>query len=157
MRMETPSRAEPRMSTLITAGIVAAALFYFGIITDNFILRLITKPLPILPMMALVYHHARDHYGRFIFSGLFFCMIGDVLLMFADFFLFGMAAFFIGHACFVAAFVRVSRHWHPLRALPFAVWIGYLMYVTWDRLGDLQWAVPVYAATIGIMMWRASA
>ncbi|ATB31956.1 lysoplasmalogenase [Melittangium boletus] len=70
-----------------------------------------------------------------LYGALLFCWIGDVALLFNDFFLYGMAAFAIAHLCFIAAYSKGLQLDAALkgRILIFAmpvVTYGYMIYMT---------------------------
>ncbi|MBT3542361.1 MAG: hypothetical protein HOK87_02700 [Flavobacteriaceae bacterium] len=72
-------------------------LFYF--------LKPLTTSLIIL--LAFRFRSAsRSNYSNSIGIGLFFCLIGDVFLLFPNFFVFGLGSFLIGHLLFIRAFVK---------------------------------------------------
>jgi len=70
-------------------------------------LRLITKPIPLLAFLVLL---RRDtSYKRFIFAGLLFSLLGDVLLeVSSDFFIYGLLAFLMVHIMYVVAFTKCN-------------------------------------------------
>src|SRR2546428_12856988 len=75
----SPFLAIPFLSLLAT---VSALAYLAGLWRDWPVLRLITKPIPILCLLLWVLSGARDRYARFIAAGLAFSMAGDVLLEF---------------------------------------------------------------------------
>jgi uncharacterized membrane protein YhhN len=141
-------------SSLVLAvlGLLAAAVFLFG--PDLPELRLLTKPLPVLCLVAGV--GARDPLARCLQGGLLVSALGDGLLE-AGFFLPGLLAFLAAHVSYAAGFCLDTRRPALLRALPFAVW-GSLIYLHLrPGLGGLAIPVLVYVLAICTMMWRAAA
>lgn len=140
-------------------GLVGACLFLFGLALDDLTIRVIAKPLPMLAMLVWVAARARHlTYGKLILAGLGLSLVGDVVLELGpDLFLFGMIAFALAHIAYVAAFIFRMRGPRLIEALPFVLWVGWMVPVLWPKLGPMQIPVTAYAAIIGVMMWRATA
>ncbi|XP_027715919.1 lysoplasmalogenase isoform X2 [Vombatus ursinus] len=117
----------------------------------------LVKCLPVLCLALLVHTTAPSGpYGRFIWVGLLCSALGDVFLIWPDQFLFGTTAFAAAHLFYVRAL-----GWLPLRpALLGSVLATFGLY-----FGVLQPHLPsslhlptlVYAAVLGLMLWRALA
>ncbi len=132
----------------------AMILFYVGVFSDNYVLRLITKPIPLLVFLVLL---RRDtSYRRFIFAGLLFSLLGDVLLEISSgFFIYGLLAFLTAHIMYVVAFTKRNMR---LALLPAMLFLFYGIGIYWLLFPDLgEMAIPVlfYVAVILIMAWRA--
>ncbi|MGM0557609.1 MAG: lysoplasmalogenase [Myxococcota bacterium] len=126
-------------------------------IVDTPLLRQLTKPFPVLAMIAAVLALRDGAYTRTIAVSLGFCVLGDIFLELPErFFIFGMIAFAIGHIGYIVAFVRRSAAPWPMAAIPFAVWIGWAGLFLYPHLGDLRVPVIFYTAIIFAMMWRAT-
>lgn len=113
------------------------------------------KALPILCLLAAVLHGRGQGY-RQVVAALLCCAAGDVLLALGHF-LFGLAAFLLGHLCYLAAFAREPR-WSPgalavLAAL--AVCIALLVLFLSPHLGDMR--LPVYAYMLVIVAMTTAA
>jgi len=146
---------------LVSVALVSMCLFLFGIQLDDFYLRVISKPIPVLIMVLVVMMWGRGSYARVVATGLVMCAIGDVLLEFRGYtsmFIAGMIAFLVGHLCYVTAFIRRSSKPNVLEALPFAAWIGWVILTVWGGMAEMM-RIPVvfYALAIFAMMWRATA
>lgn len=140
-------------------GLGGAAGFLIGVAGDYDALRMVFKPLPVLSMAAVA--AASGHrYGRTVAAGLIACVAGDVLLETGDAtFLPGVAAFLVGHLCYVAAFVGETRALRLAYLVPFAAWGAVVVGVLWPELDRRGMTVPiaVYALAVCAMMWRAAA
>lgn len=143
----------------VAAAMVAICMFIFGLQLDDFWLRLIAKPLPVLAMIAFLWRWGRGAYAKHIMVGLAFCMLGDILLEFRSkpMFIAGMIAFLLGHLGYVSGFVRRARGLYPVEALPFVLWIGWALTTMWAGLGGMRVPVTAYTLVIFCMMWRATA
>ncbi|MFW6058109.1 MAG: lysoplasmalogenase [Persicimonas sp.] len=142
----------------VAVGLVATALFIYGVVLDDYWLRVITKPFPVLAMMVAVAAHGRGRYARTILVGLGLCIFGDIFLEIGQStFLIGMIAFLCGHIAYVVAFLRRSRSLRPLEALPFVCWIGWAATTLWPHLGEMRIPVVAYTSVILVMLWRSAA
>ncbi len=140
-------------------GLAGVAGFLVGVAQDHYLLRMASKPLPVLAMAAVAL--ASGHrYGRTIAAGLAACVVGDVLLETSDAtFLAGVFAFLVGHLFYTAAFVGRERALRPACALPFAAWGAAVVVFLRPGLDSQGMTVPVavYTLVICVMMWRATA
>ncbi|MEP1470657.1 MAG: lysoplasmalogenase [Halieaceae bacterium] len=78
--------------------------------------RLLFKPLAALAFiwLAITLNATDSLYGQWLLAGLFFCLLGDLLLMpdHSGSFLAGLLAFLIGHLLYVVAFVQLGNAWN---------------------------------------------
>ena len=143
---------------LALIAVVAAAGYVVGLGRDWAGFRLVTKPVPVLCLLALVLSQAaRSRYARLIAAGLALSALGDVLLEFPGLFVAGLGAFLCAHVSYTAAFLTGSNPLRPLRALPILAWLGVVYTRLAPGLGDMRVPVMLYVLAIGIMMWRAAA
>ena len=139
---------------LLGAALVFVILFFMGLFTDNYPLRMIAKPFPLIVLLVLL--KPTSHYRKFIFGGLAFSLLGDILLESSpDMFVFGLLAFLTGHIFYAIAFIRRNKTINLMTAV-FMLAYGVLIY--WILLPGLnQMAIPVmlYVLVILVMAWRA--
>ncbi|GIV36725.1 MAG: hypothetical protein KatS3mg032_1104 [Cyclobacteriaceae bacterium] len=95
---------------------------------------------------------------------LFFCWVGDVLLMFESYFIFGLLAFLTGHLLFTAAW---RQHRNPatpdsltglqrLRmAFPVVLYATGMVVVLYPHLDRLRVPVVLYAGVLAFMVLQA--
>ena len=143
-----------------TKQIIATALFFiaaitdvYAIITSNETLETYAKPM-LITMLVIVYLVSVSKPIFWYVLGLFFCFIGDVLLMFkgANFFMFGLAAFLIGHI----VYIKITAGFLPrdlttkmiTSAFPFLLVFAGLMYLIYPNLEEMLIPVIVYGVTI---------
>ena len=145
-----------KFKSLITIAILSVILYFFGLYTDNHLLRMVTKPLPLIAMMVLL--RPVTFYSKFVFIALLFSVIGDLLLEFnTSMFVFGLIAFLLAHIAYTTAFLKRSR---KLMAIPFVLLMGYGAVVYWllyPGLGKMALPVLIYIVVILIMSWRSMA
>jgi len=117
------------------------------------------KPLTtilILGLPILFWNKENTRYNYLIISALVFCLIGDVLLLKEELFVYGLGSFLLGHLIFVAAFASIqgiNKNMGTLLAL--AVIGGLYFYFIMPSLGSLTVPVLVYVTVITMMNWQA--
>ncbi|MCC5944988.1 MAG: lysoplasmalogenase [Bernardetiaceae bacterium] len=138
-----------------------------GRIIDEQILDFISKPL-LMPALLFYFWKVSSHplspYRKWIFVGLIFSWLGDIVLMFNEWFIAGLGLFLITHLAYIYAFyedMQIKRRtpWrkHFTGILPFVLTWAAVIYFLFPRLDTwlLQIAVPFYAATILTMAYLA--
>lgn len=145
-----------KLKSIIILALLSMILFFIGEYTDNYLLRLITKPLPIIGMLVLL--KPANNYSKFIFGGLSLSVIGDVLLEYnASLFVYGLVAFLLAHIAYIIAFFKRSNK-IALLPLIFLMIYGVVIYwMLYPGLGNMAHPVLLYLIVILIMCWRAFA
>lgn len=97
-----------------------------------------------------------DHaYSHWIAIGLLFGAIGDVALLGKSqrAFVAGLAAFLVGHVCYIVAFATVASplHWLTLNAAGTVALSVIIANWLWPNAGKLRYAVMAYLAVITVM------
>ena len=120
------------------------------------------KPLTMLFVLALAVQPSvstSGFYAWMIVAGLFFSLVGDVLLMLpSDRFAAGLASFFVAHLLYIAAFAADAGFGSaPLALLPFVLGSAALFPLLWPNLGRLKIPVLLYMLVISVMAWQAVA
>ena len=145
-----------KIKSFFTLGILAVVFYFIGVYTHTFVLRLVTKPIPIIVMLALL--KPTNHYSKFIFGGLVLSMVGDILLAYGDLlFVYGLAAFMLAHVVYIIAFFKRSKR---LVLVPFILLMAYGIVMYWllyPGLGTMAHPVLLYIMVILTMSWRAFA
>jgi len=132
---------------------IAAIADIWGIITNNEILKNSAKPM-LLTLLAILYLVSVKKPLFWYVLGMFFCFVGDVLLIFEDanFFMFGLGAFLVAHLIYVKVILRFISNTFTLKTLtsilPFVLFFGILMVLIATNLGGM--IVPVVAYGIAI-------
>jgi uncharacterized membrane protein YhhN len=132
---------------------IAAIADIWGIITVNETMKTVAKPM-LLILLAIVYLASVKKPIFWYVLGMFFCFVGDVLLMFkgANFFMFGLSAFLLAHV----VYIKVTSGFLPSdltvkmisSAFPFVVFFAILMYLIYPNLDEMLIPVAVYGITI---------
>jgi len=149
----------PRPSHLLMIAVAAAALYLYALASENALLGLLAKPIPVLALIAWLYSAPATPYRRWITIGLGFSVLGDLLLAIpADLFVFGLAAFLCAHLAYLRAYCSKTT-FPAMPALLTSAVIGttLLAVLASHGLGPLLIPVAVYALAISAMLWRALA
>lgn len=145
-----------KIKSIITIGLLAMAFYFIGVYTDSFIVRMITKPLPVIAMLVLL--KPINHYSKFIFAGLLLSVVGDLLLEYsASLFVYGLIAFLLAHITYIVAFFKRSKR---IALIPLILLMAFGIVIYWllyPGLGNMAHPVLIYIIVILIMSWRATA
>ena len=142
---------------LIVSAALAACLYLVGLALDLFWLKLLTKPWLVIALAVAVWSRAGPGAGRLVAWGLLAGAVGDVCLALQRAFLPGMIAFAVGHALYVAAFLRWNRTPAPLLLAPVGLFAGTGLWLMLPGAGALTLPLAIYVLVIAAMIWRAAA
>lgn len=138
--------------------LVSACLaIYFGLSNERELFTFF-KPLTTIFVIAVPFFAPKNGhvtFGRLVIVGLVFCLLGDVLLLFDAYFLFGLGAFLLAHILFSISFVQYMgfyKNWIDFLVL-FGI-AGVLFYWLRPDLGDLLLPVSIYVLIITFMAWQ---
>ena len=138
---------------------ITASIATFFSYQDNIFWYTIFKPLTTLLIIALsviIYRKQKTKYTIYISIGLLFALIGDVLLIGENYFIFGLAAFLLAHILFTIAFLSVKKFFTKPIYLAILLSIGgAYYYFLYPHLEGYQIPVIIYLLTIVIMNWQA--
>jgi len=159
---------QERRNVFIIPYVVTAIVNLVGDVTGIAILSDISKPL-LIPFLGGYYMAGKSIYrSKPLLIALFFCWIGDVSLMFvglnANWFMFGLIAFLIGHIFYVITYRQ--HRWEstdnellvPQKirfSIPVVLAGTGLVVVLYPMLGSLQVPVMIYATALIIMVMNA--
>jgi uncharacterized membrane protein YhhN len=116
------------------------------------------KPLTTILVISLLFVVPKSQHSRFksiMLAALLFCLMGDILLMFPAYFVFGLAAFLMAHLLFASGFVNLKGfrfHWVSFVIL--YVIGGLLFFWLKPGLGQFMVPVAVYVVVICLMAWQ---
>ncbi|MCW5910066.1 MAG: lysoplasmalogenase [Cyclobacteriaceae bacterium] len=143
----------------------AVALAHLVSVTFNMALAgMITKPLLVI-VLAAYYGIVSPKKSLLFMGALFFCWLGDVLLMFQrdeTFFIAGLVSFLAGHVLYIICYRKFRRAGVGLTgpqrirfALPIVLAGTGLVTILFPYLGALQIPVMIYALVITVMALQA--
>jgi uncharacterized membrane protein YhhN len=91
--------------------------------------------------------------GARVLTALFFCLLGDIALIWESAFLLGLGFFLIAHLLFIRAFrARFKMKFHWIASIIAATLAITTLYFIWPKVsGILQIAILSYVLVIGIM------
>lgn len=143
--------------------LVMGLLYIFVIPSEPVAVKLLFKVIPMLLIITYAYVNAPDrkqYYDWMLLTGLFFCMLGDAFIIGS--FIYGLAAFLIGHIFYLTGFFRKWRFskLHFAMVLPiglYAFFMGGEIIQALIRDNNKALIVPVllYITVISLMMWSA--
>ena len=128
-------------------------------------LNFVVKPLIMISLAAYYLVNTQQRSTLFLVA-IFFCWLGDVLLLFKPelFFIAGLAAFLTGHVLYILCYqqMRLNESKNPLLgpqkvrfSLPIVLAGTGLVVVLYPVLGDLKIPVMIYALVITVMALQA--
>ena len=145
-------QSHQKLRFLIAA--LAIIAFFIGLYTDNYIMRMIAKPIPLFMLISMIKPSA--HYQKFIFIGLIFSVIGDWLLEASPkFFAFGLVAFLIAHINYIIAFAKREKQLNLKSTIPIFIYGAVLYWILFPTLDKMTIPVFFYVIVILTMVWRA--
>jgi alkenylglycerophosphocholine/alkenylglycerophosphoethanolamine hydrolase len=119
------------------------------------------KPLPVIFLLSaslvirldVIFH---NHFFLFVALGQVFGLIGDILLLYGRFLLFGLVAFLVGHVLYTVGFaLAVSWVIPPLVSLGFVFVLACYCVMLWHVFADqkmLRIASIIYTIVICVML-----
>lgn len=143
--------------------LIMSGNYIFLIPEDPKPLKVTFKLIPMVLIIIYAYLHCMPkpkatHW--IILTGLFFCMLGDGLI--AGSFIFGLAAFLIGHLFYLFGFLRTwkfskTRFAMIILILGYSYFIGNSLIKAMLENGDNNLVIPVvaYVLVISLMAWSA--
>lgn len=143
---------------LTSAALLGVALYLVGVATDAWLLRMCTKPLPVLALIGWTLWKAPGPVGRWVAAALALGLGGDVLLEIgSQTFLFGLVSFLVGHLAYIVGFSKGARWLAPVQLVPMLGFAAAVAAVIVPALGEMAVPVVVYMVVICLMAWRAAA
>ena len=152
--MQSVFRPQLWLGSLIN---LSAILSIYLNLSLNWDLFKVAKPATTILIIAYawVFGDKSTPYFRLILAGLFFCLIGDTLLLWEAYFVGGLVAFLIAHMLFYLGFVSEGGMKYKILPLLILLAIGGGYYaVLYEDLGALKIPVMVYVSVIVLMAWQ---
>ncbi|MFJ8070623.1 lysoplasmalogenase [Peribacillus sp. NPDC096447] len=149
------------MKCLPAAITITGLLYIFFIPEEPLMIKIMFKIIPMLLILlyACTTVGRRNRYQSLILLGLFFCMLGDGLLIW---FVIGLSAFLIGHLFYISAFFRLwTFSWLRFATIVpisiYSTWIGREIVRSLIEKGEHNLIIPVicYVTVISLMGWAA--
>lgn len=138
--------------------LASACLAMYVELEGNRDIYVFLKPLTTILIMSHLFFLPKNglHQSRIgIIAALFFCLLGDVLLLFESYFVHGLAAFLVGHILFAVTFIKLKGfygHWVSFLLL-YGVGISLFFWLR-PGLGGFMVPVAVYVMVICFMAWQ---
>lgn len=116
------------------------------------------KPATMIFIIALAwfYGERKGFYRWAILTGFVFSLAGDMFLISAQNFVFGLASFLVAHLCYIAAFFKASKGKLKLISLAaYLVGFAIFMLISGGVPENLKIPVMIYALAISTMLGAA--
>ena len=144
---------------MITLAIItSAAIHMWADYHQHHVLSIIFKPLTMILIISILLTGGieLEGFSFFIFWGLIFSLLGDMMLLKPWYkFELGLASFLVGHIFYIIAFISYKgMDWNILPLLPligFALWLFKMIK---PHLGKLLIPVGSYMSVILLMVWQ---
>lgn len=127
---------------------------------QNSDLSFYTKPL-LIPLLGLWLLAGESAIPKSIFGALIFSWVGDIFLLFDDYFIAGLLAFLVGHVFYIRAFLRASTKsknsttYVVTSTIAVVTFLVIFLSKIQSKLGDMTMPVFIYAIVISVMLWIA--
>ena len=150
-----------RTSILVTVlALASAAITIAADLAGASTLTYIFKPVTMILIIGIAWLSSgmtTTSYKLIIVVGLVFSLLGDVLLMVpADLFIFGLAAFLIAQLLYTGAFVSIGGFYRSITAaITFALYGAIMGFILAPDLGDMLVPTFIYMVVILVMAWQA--
>jgi uncharacterized membrane protein YhhN len=108
---------------------------------------------------AIIQSHPIITFFYFLLIGLFFCMVGDICLVFPQkiMFLLGLVFFLLGHVCYTISFFNIAsiNQWTWIGSVVVLIISGLFFLWLKPHLGSMTLPVLLYVVVISIMVCGA--
>ncbi len=138
---------------ILLFGVVSIAIVNFDT-TAFYLLKPLTT-ISILAYLIIFNNPSIKKYAKRVGLGLFFCLVGDVFLLFEAYFVFGLASFLIGHMFFLFAFISLQGLQRAPAIITLLVLIAVALFLLISpNLEALFYPVLIYLIVIVLMSWQ---
>lgn len=143
-------------SRLILIPIAACIVFLYGLVADIHLVRLISKPIPVLYLLWFAYMHPKVQIS--LKGALIFSIVGDIILELPHHlpFALGLASFLVAHLFFIRSFLHTQTKKLLWPFIPIMIYCSTLYWYMLPNLGPLEIPVALYVFIISLMLWSAS-
>ena len=154
MVAESPKTTRTINLLIIISALLAIYMEFLG----NRTVYMVLKPLTTILVTSLLFFLPKQESSKFkmlIVAALLFCLLGDILLLFPAYFVFGLAAFLVAHILFTIGFINLKGfhpHWTSFLIL-YAIGASLFFWLQ-SGLGEFAVPVGVYVLVICFMAWQ---
>ena len=135
---------------------ISAGITIFSSYSDNKLALYVFKPLTTILVIILSVLFSRvsfHNHNELIFTGLVFCLLGDIFLMLHQKFMQGLISFLIAHILFLSFFYLKSETHNYYLLIPVYL-IGLTVYgILFNKLGKMKFPVFIYLTILFLMAW----
>lgn len=146
-------RINKNLLRVLIFGVVSIAIVNFDT-TAFYLLKPLTT-ISILAYLIIFKNPSTKKYVSRIGLALFFCLVGDVFLLFEAYFAYGLASFLIGHMFFLFAFIGLQGLQRAPTIITLLVLIAAALFLLISpKLELLFYPVLIYLIVIVLMSWQ---
>ena len=145
----------PEHFLTVLALLLAAVAIYS--VTHGYAIFDYFKPMTTVAIITLAaWRGPFTAFGKWIIAGLLFGLLGDIFLLSEAYFVYGLGAFLVTHACFTVAIAqRFGNPRRPEIGLSLLAFGALYYFLLWENLGALALPVAVYFGVILLMAYFA--
>ncbi len=139
---------------IVLSAILAILIEFLGNRTFYLILKSLTTIL-VTSILFFLPKQESSKFKKLMISALLFCLLGDIILLFPAYFVFGLAAFLVAHILFTIGFINLKGfhpHWISFLIL-YAIGTSLFLWLK-PGLGDFMIPVGGYVVVICFMAWQ---
>lgn len=138
----------------VLALVSACAAIYFESVGNRAIFMFL-KPLTTILIMSLLFFvdpHRLSKFKYLMMAAFSLCLLGDILLLFDAYFVYGLAAFLLGHILFASGFIKLKGfYFHPVATVGIFAVGTFLFFWLRPDLGAFMVPVALYVFVICFM------
>ena len=145
----------PEHFLTVLALLLAAVAIYS--VTHGYAIFDYFKPMTTVAIITLAaWRGPFTSFGKWMITGLLFGLLGDIFLLRETYFVYGLGAFLVTHACFTVAIAqRFGNPRRPEVGLSLLAFGALYYFLLWENLGELALPVAVYFGVILLMVYFA--
>jgi len=138
---------------IVISAILAILMEFLG----NRTVYMVLKPLTTILVTTLLFFQTNKNskFKRLMIAALLLCLLGDILLLFPAYFVFGLGAFLVAHLLFTVGFVKLKEFHPDWSSFLLLYGIGASLFF-WLKpgLGEFMVPVAIYVVVICFMAWQ---
>lgn len=153
--VEKQKRLQRRINIL---AFFAACIAIFFEHNGNREIYMFLKPLTTILIMSLLIFVPKNVHSKFrnlMLAAFLFCLVGDILLLFDSYFVFGLASFLWAHLLFSTSFINLKGFGAHILSFLMVFGVGVILFF-WlkPNLGEFMVPVALYVLVICFMAWQ---
>lgn len=148
-------KSQKIQTTINVVALVSACVAIYFESAGNRAIYMLLKPLTTILIMSLLFFAQGNQLSKFkslMMAAFSFCLLGDILLLFDAYFVYGLAAFLMGHILFASGFIKLKGfYFHPVATVGIFAVGTFLFFWLRPDLGAFMVPVALYVFVICFM------